>query len=259
MSDETGTAVMAPTAGTGNGSETNGSTDASANAGEQFYAATYKTREATEQGIRESQLAVNRAFAERDAERKKVNDLTDTIRKLAEGKTTEAKPPAPDRSSLIKDIDEKGAEAIVDIVERGLRETDEHYERRLNETTRKAEDRIARLEKRFLDSDPEYAANKETAQAIAAEMGLDPDNDRTLIMKFVRKLNSSASPGRPQLPGTTATPVSARAGISVQLDEMSRSFLESNPLIGKLTPEEARTLASVKADTADRRRQARVA
>jgi len=252
MSDEGTAATAVPATGTDSGAATNGSTDQNATAAEQFYAGTYKTRDEAEKGIREAQLTVNRAFAERDKLMAKVNELTATLQKAVEGRTPERQPPVIDRAALAKEVDERGGQGVLDVLERFAKETDAEYDRRLAEVNRKAEERIAQLEKMMRDRDPEYLTHREKVVEMAERMGLDPDQNRDLLMKVVKELNRNAVPGRPDIPGITSAQNVARPAAGPTIDPTILKAMEANEYVGKLTPDEIAKLAAKNAETADR-------
>jgi hypothetical protein len=254
---EQGTAIMAPTTGAGNGTETNSSAAPSGNPAESFYAGTYKSREDAEKGIREKELAVNRAFAERDNANKQIAELTATLRKVAEGRVPERVAPVIDREALAKEVDEKGGKGVLDVLEKFARETDAEYDRRLAEVTKNYDAKLGEITKSLRDRDPEYLQNREKVVEMAERMGLDPDQHRDLLMKVVREVGRNASPGRPDLPGNSAAPNIARSIGSPTMDPSALAMLESVEGIGKLTPDEIKRAATIRADTVERRRAVR--
>jgi hypothetical protein len=254
---------VAPTTGAGNSTETNSSAAPSGNPAESFYAGTYKSREDAEKGIREKELAVNRAFAERDNANKQIAELTATLRKVAEGRVPERVAPVIDREALAKEVDEKGGKGVLDVLEKFARETDAEYDRRLAEVTKNYDAKLGEITKSLRDRDPEYLQNREKVVELAERMGLDPESTipamsaRDFLLKVAKELNRNASPGRPDLPGNSAAPNIARSIGSPTMDPSALAMLESVEGIGKLTPDEIKRAATIRADTVERRRAVR--
>jgi hypothetical protein len=230
---EQGTADSAPVV-----NETTAQAAQQGDSAEGYYVGTYRTKDDAEKGIREAQLAVNRAFAERDkvkAEYEKV---------LAEKQVQATTKPVIDRKALAKEIDERGGEGVIDILERTMTETDSVYERKLAEVRKSYDERLETIQRDLRDRDPDYLQHKDKVVELAAEVGLDAVKDRDVLLKMVRKLNGG-SDGRPPIPGNSATPTMGRSGNSPSLSEAQIAFLQSNEAIGKLKPDEIKRLAQL--------------
>lgn len=202
-----------------------------------YFVGTYRTKEDAEKGLREKELAVNRAFAERDK-------LKAEFEKLASERQTVQTKPVIDRKALAKEIDERGGEGVIEILERTLSETDSVYEQKLAAISKSYDEKIDTIQRSLQDRDPDYVQYRDKIAELAEDSGLDAVKDRGALLKMAKKFYGSTD-GRPPIPGNSATPTMGRASNNATLSEAQLAVLQSSEIIGKLTPAEAAKLAQM--------------
>lgn len=226
-----------------------------------YYAGTYKTKEEVEKGLTEKEATINRLRSERDKARQQAEQLVGKLMArdapLTETRHPESQPiarPQLDRKTIAALIDEKGGDGVVDVLGQVLDENDAVNERRFSEYRKQTDAVIAEMHKQLLDRDPEMLQYRDKVSELATKLGVDPDQHRDLLLKFAKELSGNSQPARPDLPGMSATTVIPSQQLQSTLDERDAGLLEGSETIGKLTPEERKILAGIKADTAARRR-----
>ena len=223
---------------------------------------TYKSKEEAEKGFEELNAALNRTRSERD---KAVNENKQLalLQQIVE-QNAQAAPTKQSESDALeyweKRIEEDGTKAIFDFQRAVLSDSEKAQQDKIEKLMKDFDSKYDQLAQQVKQQNPDVLQHGEKAQELAAQAGSDwaelNDSQRDIFLKIAKVQAKPSQPARPDLPGNSATPARTANQASATLSPADRAMIEA--MTGKkLTDDEAKKLASVHADTANRRRNGR--
>ena len=227
--------------------------------GKQSYLGTYKSRDEAEKGLREKEALIARLQSERDRAQNEGTKLHDLLEQLVKSQTQKGEPKSKQDDeahvqSLVDEIagafreDEgKGARKTLQILSAYVGDVEAKTRDEIGKTRKELEELTARqigeLRTLLEERDPEYVSQREKIKELSEELGLDPKQHRSLLMKLAQRESKTARPPRHDLPGSLGNG-SGRGGDGDDSGEMTaeQEAIIASFIGGKLTAEEKKAL-----------------
>lgn len=184
---------------------------------DEFFVATYKTKEATAAGIAEKDATISKLQSERDKAKSEGAKLNDILEKLTEAATARGKPDEPDPQEQIDEVVKQMAKAMEDgdyeaaarlqlqVNSGWIGQSEEQLKKSIKEQADSLGLTVNQLKAQMAERDPDVVAHSDAAKKLAESAGIDFDANRDTLIAIAKASAKTDQPARHDLPGGSET------------------------------------------------------